>query len=99
MKHVHEVTKELHKVLVSLGFEADEPETNMIFISSEKLQLPFEKIIEEMTKRQEGKDVKVIFEGEGTEARIVVHHQTPLESVTAVKDLLTPILKDLKTKE
>jgi len=95
MKVDHENAKILRSGLVKLGFEADEPQTNMVYANSKKLNITFEHIIEEIEKRNT-KEEKVLIEGGPYEARIVVHHQTPKEGIEKLLSILESILKDTK---
>lgn len=99
MKEDHENTHHLWKGLLELGFEVPEPQTNMVFADSTSLNFTFEKIIEEMDKIQKDSNEKILIEGEGHSARIVLHLQTPLYSVDKLLALLKQALENLKSSQ
>jgi len=93
MKQDHENAKILQKGLLELGFEADQPQTNMVYGNSKKLGISWEKIIEDLEKKQQGDQEKVLVEGTGYEARIVIHLQTPKEGIEKLLYLLKEVTK------
>jgi len=96
MKLDHENAKLLHTGLIELGFESDEPQTNMVFINSKKLGLTIDKIVEEVKNKQVSLDPsspRVLIEGSGYDARLVVHLQTPTPAIQSLLHLLKEITK------
>lgn len=91
MKKDHENAKILHKGLIELGFEAKVPQTNMVWANSTKLGVRFEDItqkLNDLQKTTQENEFKVLIEGEGFSARLVVHFQISLEGIQLLLKLL-----------
>jgi threonine aldolase len=92
MQEDHDNAKALQKGLVLIGFEVVEPQTNMVYADSKKLNLDWETIIERIATLEDGGE-KVLIEGSGYEARIVLHLQTPLEAVQRLLHVLEKVVQ------
>jgi len=100
MKQVHADAKTLHRGLIKLGFEALEPQTNILFVNSKKLSLNWQPILSFIEKEQaEEKEEKVLLEGSGFILRLVLHHQTDIHAVHKLLILLEKAIIALKPKE
>jgi len=98
MKNDHVLARLLYDGLIKLGFEGDSPETNMIFINSKKLNIPFETILEEMKSLQ--KKTKILVDAECFECRLVLHLQINRKAVEHLLYMWDTILKKkLATKK
>jgi len=96
MKLDHENAKLLYTGLLELGFESDEPQTNMVYINSKKLGLTIDTIVEGVKNKQVGLDSsspRVLIEGSGYDARLVVHLQTPIAAIQSLIHLLKEVTK------
>eukprot|EP01114_Cavostelium_apophysatum_P017345 TRINITY_DN5136_c0_g1_i1.p1 TRINITY_DN5136_c0_g1~~TRINITY_DN5136_c0_g1_i1.p1 ORF type:complete len:394 (-),score=77.90 TRINITY_DN5136_c0_g1_i1:4-1116(-) len=96
MKVDHENTKVLHDGLVKLGFDVTTPETNMVFVNSEKLGVTFERITEAIAKLNTQSEPKILIDGSKFDSRLVVHFQTPLEAIQKLLQVLETALKETK---
>jgi threonine aldolase len=94
MKEDHEHARYLYEELKKIGFEVEEPQTNMLHVNSQKLNIQFEEIISEMDsiQKKEGNDGIVLLEGENYYCRIVIHHQITLEGINKLIELLKTIV-------
>jgi len=72
----------------------------LYYTSIVKLNIPFEKIIDQIQKQQQNphhqQKPKVIIEGEKFEARLVTHLQTPKEAIESLVELISKAINDLK---
>jgi len=98
MKEDHTNTRILYEKLIALGFELPAPQTNMLFPDSTKLRLTFDEIIPEMNLHQSTEEEKVIMEGSGYRARLVIHLQTPKEAIDKIGQLLHKSIASLQQK-
>jgi len=96
MKVDHENTRDLYAKLIPLGFEINEPETNIIYLNSSKLNLTFEDIIPRMSQVQQPEEPLVLIEGEGYVCRIIVHFQTPSEAIQLLVKTLEKVIQSFK---
>lgn len=92
MAATHEDAKRLWRGLTELGFAAREPQTNTLWVKCNGLEVDGQKatwdlLVPKVNEPTEGGTVRI--EGEGEEARFVVHFQTP----TAAIDLVVARLK------
>jgi len=95
MKEDHENTLLLYQGLISLGFEAQIPHTNILFVDSRKLGIKWEEILKLIEITQKSSTERVLIEGEKYVARLVVHLQTPKEGIEKLISLMKLVLKQL----
>eukprot|EP01118_Nematostelium_gracile_P007294 TRINITY_DN2361_c0_g1_i1.p1 TRINITY_DN2361_c0_g1~~TRINITY_DN2361_c0_g1_i1.p1 ORF type:complete len:395 (+),score=97.57 TRINITY_DN2361_c0_g1_i1:94-1185(+) len=95
LKTDHENAKTLWKGMIELGFEGDEPQTNMVWLSCKKLNTNWETLIQEMHKKQKDDEDKLLVDGSGWETRFVLHHQLEIEGVHK----LIRIMKEIVQKQ
>jgi threonine aldolase len=93
MKLDHQNAKMLYEGLKVLGFSGPEPQTNMTWVNAQPLNLTWESIIEKFDSIQVSTSERILIEGEGNVARIVVHFQTPSEGVKLLLDYLKKSLQ------
>jgi threonine aldolase len=84
MKQDHQLATYIFTKATELGFESDKPDSNILFIRSNKLGVNFDQLFKVVAE----KHPKVRVDGHGWEARIVTHIQVDEEAANALIEAL-----------